>query len=442
MRWQTVKFESVAGVQGGFAFKSEDVVSEGIALIRIGDINAQEVDIKNAVRLPYEFGEKYSKFLLQDNDLLIALTGATTGKTGVIRTQNTPCLLNQRVGKFHIKEKNLLDYGWVKYWTRTPTIRNRIWELAHGGAQPNIAPSQIEGLKIPLPPISEQRRIVELLEQADALRKKRAEANEMSDRILPTLFIKMFGDPATNSKGWKICKLSDLLRENPQNGLYLPKENYEEIGSKAGVEMVHMSDLFYDIVKRGNLKRVNISKSDLEKYTLSHQDLLIARRSLVYEGAAKSCRIAESTQDLVFESSIIRIKPDIDQIKTIYLHYYLSNPRTRNAHIAKYITGATIYGINQQGLNNIDVIVPPQNLQDVFVKTVQEFEALETFKVASKDKLNNLFNNLLHQAFSGKLTSEWRKAHMHELLQEMEHQAKVLGISHTVEYEQLGMLGA
>ena len=66
---------------------------------------------------------------------------------------------------------------------------------------------------MPLPPLSEQRQIVAILDQADALRKKRAEADAKADRILDCLFIRMFGDPEINSMGWEKAKISNLAVE-------------------------------------------------------------------------------------------------------------------------------------------------------------------------------------------------------------------------------------
>ena len=83
-----------------------------------------------------------------------------------------------------------------------------------GANYPAVTDAVVRKATIPLPPLSEQRRIVEILDQADALRKKRAEADAKADRILPALFIKMFGDPSTNPRGWDRIPLSQLLRDN------------------------------------------------------------------------------------------------------------------------------------------------------------------------------------------------------------------------------------
>jgi type I restriction enzyme S subunit len=168
-------------------------------------------------------------------------------------------------------------------------------------------------------------KAIGIAQKADRLRRTRRYALQLSDTYLQSVFLGMFGDPATNPKNWEIIQLGNLLETPPQNGLYVPKENYEDGSSNNGVEMVHMSDLFYGIVNRGNLKRAKLSPADTQKYLIDQNDLLIARRSLVYEGAAKPCRIPESKEPLVFESSIIRIRVNKFKLLPVYLYYYLSN---------------------------------------------------------------------------------------------------------------------
>jgi type I restriction enzyme S subunit len=90
--------------------------------------------------------------------------------------------------------------------------REEISRLAGSTTFKEVKRSVLRRFQILLPPLSEQRRIVEILDQADALRKKRAEADAKAARILPALFYKMFGDPATNPKGWPLARIRDLCQ--------------------------------------------------------------------------------------------------------------------------------------------------------------------------------------------------------------------------------------
>lgn len=161
-------------------------------------------------------------------------------------------------------------------------------------------------MEIPLPRLPEQKRIAAILNKADNIRQKREQAIKLADDFVHATFLNMFGDPVENPKGWKVKPLISLVVGKLQNGAYFPKDKY----SKDGVEMVHIADAFYDIIQPGSLKRVRASDADIAKYSLTHEDLIISRRSLNYEGAAKPSLIPQLDEPLIFESSMIRIIPD------------------------------------------------------------------------------------------------------------------------------------
>jgi len=164
-----------------------------------------------------------------------------------------------------------------------------------------------------------------------------------------------------------------------------------------------MSDAFYEVVPRGNLKRVVCTKSDIEKYVLSENDILIARRSLTLEGAAKPCLIPKSDEPLIFESSFIRVTPHPSKISALYLYHYLGNDRVKQKCVQPYITQSTISGINQSNLGRVPVIVPPMTLQQTFARRVRAVEKLKTTQRASLAELDALFATLQHRAFRGDL---------------------------------------
>ena len=171
----------------------------------------------------------------------------------------------------------------------------------------------------------------------------------------------------------------------------------------AGVEMVHMSDAFYHKVVPGELKKVKVNDKLILKYGLKSTDVLLSRRSLTYEGAAQPCLIPEYDKPLIYESSLIRLRPKLNVINTLYLHYFLSNSRARQKYVFKHVTKSTISGINNKGLNAIKIIVPKINLQNQFAERVKAIEVQKTQAEASLVQADNLFNSLLQRAFKGEL---------------------------------------
>ena len=271
--------------------------------------------------------------------------------------------------------------------------------MISGSAQPQITGQGLTKVEIPLPPLKEQKRIAAILDKADAIRRKRQQAIQLADEFLRSVFLDMFGDPVTNPKGWEVKPLIDLCANKMQNGAYFPKEEY----SIDGVEMVHMSDAFYDTVQRGDLKRVNCSPKDIERYGLSSADLLISRRSLTYEGAAKPSLVPQSDLPLIFESSLIRVSPLQEVMLTRFLFQYLSTESVKEQHIRKYVTGATIKGISQRNLEKIMVFTPPLKKQQEFIDIVSSLSAFSEKSLASKNRCLFLSNSISQYAFAGRL---------------------------------------
>jgi type I restriction enzyme, S subunit len=341
--------------------------------------------------------------------------GYTSFMSGdVLVAKITPCfengkiaqaLLSNRMGfgstEFHVVRPHpeRLDGRYTHHFLRLGSVRLAGERRMTGsGGQRRVPENYLAKLEIPLPPLVVQRRIAEVLDRAEALRAKRRAALAQLDSLTQSLFLDLFGDPAPQTQRFPIQPLETILRQPLQNGAYYPKGSYTEVG---GVEMVHMSDAFYEVVPRGKLKRVVCSKADLEKYALSELDILIARRSLTIEGAAKPCLIPKASEPLIFESSFIRVTPHPAKVTALYLYHYLGNERVKKKCVQPYITKSTISGINQSNLERVPVIVPPIALQREFARRVTAVEALKTTQRAALAELDALFASLQHQAFNG-----------------------------------------
>lgn len=305
--------------------------------------------------------------------------------------------INQDLKALFIKDYNVVDRNYLFRWLESQS--SLIASEGKGATVKGITLPFLKGLNVPIPPLNEQKRIAAILDKADGIRQKREQAIKLADDFLRATFLNMFGDPVENPKGWKVKPLIFLIVGKLQNGAYFPKDKY----SKDGVEMVHMADAFYDVIQRGSLKRVQASDADIVKYSLTHEDLMISRRSLNYEGAAKPSLIPQSDEPLIFESSMIRITPDKKQIDKLFLFYYLTDPLVKEHFIRKFVTGATIKGINQKNLEQVRIIVPPLELQKKFSYIVHTLEKHKK-KINESEILSiELFTAISQRAFLDQL---------------------------------------
>lgn len=158
--WTSTNLGTVCKLRNGFAFKSDRYTKEGIPVIRISDIGDGNVDLEYCVKV--ELDNQYLAYKVTRGDILVAMSGATTGKFGIFKSDQL-AFQNQRVGRFEILDKSLLDNQFLLFLLYG--LKQKILEDAYGGAQPNISSGKIEEMVIPVPPLPEQQRIVAKIEE-------------------------------------------------------------------------------------------------------------------------------------------------------------------------------------------------------------------------------------------------------------------------------------
>jgi type I restriction enzyme S subunit len=179
----------LASVKSGFAFKSRDWVQDGFPVIKIKNIGDNDIDFSDCSFIPESIADTASKFILNVGDLLIAMTGATVGKIGMMPKTETNFYLNQRVGIFNPKILNSELFLFCFF--NEPSSMNAIQNLASGAAQPNISGGQIEGIKLFHPGAENISRFGEAVkphfELILNLKSQNAKLREARDILLPRL---------------------------------------------------------------------------------------------------------------------------------------------------------------------------------------------------------------------------------------------------------------
>ena len=145
--WQAGTFSRFLKIQGGFAFKSSDFGEEGFKVVKIKNIHSNgTVNLEDCDRVKVT-DQKLDRFLLFDGNVIIAMTGATVGKVGLISINSSKIYLNQRVGRVVPNIENNVNC-WFSYLSLSSNFAKKEIELlAYGSAQPNISSKDIEGIR-------------------------------------------------------------------------------------------------------------------------------------------------------------------------------------------------------------------------------------------------------------------------------------------------------
>lgn len=144
-------------MKSGFAFKSSWWTETGVKVIKIGDINQDNLNLNSCSFVDEDKIEKASSFIVKAGDLVLAMTGATIGKFAMIPERDETILVNQRVGKFFLGKEPLKRIPFIYCTLKMDEVYNEIIRRGQGSAQPNISAADV----MTIPCVIPEERIID-----------------------------------------------------------------------------------------------------------------------------------------------------------------------------------------------------------------------------------------------------------------------------------------
>jgi type I restriction enzyme S subunit len=332
---------------------------------------------------------------LNAGDIVFARTGATTGKSFLIRECPTDAVFASYL--IRVRVGDAAEPRFISHFFQTPEYWAQIMRSARGAAQPGVNATTLKSLKIPLPPLPEQRRIAEILDKADALRAKRRAALAQLDTLTQSIFLDMFGDPATNPKGWPRVRFSELL-EKIDSGRSPKCLDRPASGNEWGVlKLGAVTWCEYDSGENKALPPDTDPRPELE---VRPNDLLFARKN-TYELVAACALVRSSRPRLLLSDLIFRLqlRPDA-QLDKEFLHQLLIYPTKRR--VVQTLAGGSagsMPNISKGRLEMLLIEVPPLDQQRRFAVYASRIEQFKTAHRTSLIKLDALLDSLRERAF-------------------------------------------
>ena len=293
------------------------------------------------------------------------------------------------------KEGVTRDY--LFYFLRTPATVKLATSRSSGANLPRLGPKQLASFQIPLPPIEEQTRIAEILDKADSLRTKRQATLAKLDSLTQSIFLEMFGDPSTNSKGWPITRVGAVATQI--RGVTYSKGEASK-DQKAG---------FLPILRAGNIDEGLIVVDDLvfvpaervaDEQLLRNNDVLIATSSGSLDVIGKAARV-EYDMPVGFGAFCKVLRP-VSKVDPIFFAAFFSTQYYRR-RVSELAAGININNLRNEHLDNFQLPMPPITLQRSFAVTFEATVACRASIMDSQSQLNALFASLQHRAFRGEL---------------------------------------
>lgn len=255
----------------------------------------------------------------------------------------------------------------------------------------------MNNIEIPLPPLAIQRQIVAILEQAEAMKRLRAESDELTQRFLQSVFMEMFGDPVKNEKGWDVVKIRDIITGSQYGSSFL--------GSNDGkYPILGMNNITFEgKIELNNLKYVNLTENEFEKFRLQKGDILFNRTNA--PNLVGKTGLYQKNDSFVFASYLIRLKLKTEIIAPEFLWKLLNSTYMKSKFSGMCKKAVNQANINAQELQSISIPLPPIPLQQEFTRIVEQVEGLRESQRQSAGEINLLFEGLMQKAFTGELVA-------------------------------------
>lgn len=269
--------------------------------------------------------------------------------------------------------------------------------LGRGATFKEISKSIVEEIEIPLPPLEEQRRIASLLDKvSDLIAKRRAQLDKL-DLLVKSRFVEMFGDPVSNPKKWPIVGIQEVIGGKVSNGFFAKRDDYINDGNVQVLGVANVVNRMYSNID--DLPKTNATSEDREKYGVKYGDMLFCRSSLVAEGIGKASIVPPNTpNNVLFECHVIRVPLNLKKCIPEFIQVLSTTNFFRQQIIAQSKT-ATMTTIGQDGILKSQIILPPLEQQQKFLRFVKQTNESKLTIQQSLDKLETLKKALMQQYF-------------------------------------------
>lgn len=350
----------------------------------------------------YETIPEDSKYWLRPGDLLVQRSNTTqyVGTAAIYEGPAKSFIYPDTMMRLRFGDKSLAR--WVWRYLNGPVGRQYCRSVAGGAAasMSKISGAKLKEFKLPLPPRPEQKRIAAVLDKADEIRRKRAEAIKLIEELLRSAFLEMFGDPVTNPKQWEVTTFGALcdryggeLQTGPF-GSQLHAADYSE----EGVPVTMPRDLIGGRISTEQIARVSPKHvGHLARHKLVPGDLVFSRRGDVARFA-----IAEpENAGWLCGTGCLRIRPGRAPLESSFLWTELRHPSVRT-WLEGEAKGTTMLNLNTQILSRLPVRVPPIDIQKKYARLVDMLRTPRWERMGNAE-LEQLSSSLTQRAFRGEL---------------------------------------
>jgi type I restriction enzyme S subunit len=393
--WRLVSVADISDVQGGIQKQPKrEPVRNKYPFLRVANVGRGVLDLREIHEVEL-FDQELERLMLQAGDLLVVEGNGSPdqiGRSAMWHGEIPHCVHQNHL--IRIRPDDTISPRFLELLWNSPEIMNQLRQVSNStSGLYTLSTSKIKAIQLAIPPLGEQQRIAQVLDSVDVLRAKRRETIALLDDLAQSIFLDMFGDPASNPRGWPMKRIGDLIDSTN----YGTSEKSSTVGDLPVLRMNNITAAG-EITLR-DLKYMDRSTAD-EKYIVRSGDVLFNRTNSP-ELVGKTA-IYRGQIPLAFAGYLVRVRMNSNN-NPEYLAAFLNTKYSKRVlrNMCKSIVGMA--NINAREMQSISIAEPPLALQQEFSKRIGAVESLKQVHRAHLVELGSLFASLQHRAFRGEL---------------------------------------
>jgi type I restriction enzyme, S subunit len=330
---------------------------------------------------------------IRPGDVLMTITGRL-GTATVVPSEISEGNINQHICLIRLK-KSIANPQYVAFHLNSEETHEEIMRKQHGATRIALNHRTVGSLRISLPPMDVQEKIASTLERCQVISGMRGEANDLTKEIVNSVFLKMFGNPSTNPKGWESALARDVCSKITDGEHITPRR------TSTGVMLLsarNVKDGYIDLEEEVD----HIPKSEYERIRKrcnpEYGDVLLSCSGTVGRAAVVDIR-----EPFTLVRSVALLKPRRDRVTPEYLQGFLQS-ESAQGEIRRRANQSSQANIFQRQIRSLNILVPPLDLQAGFSGFVASLKMTIERQKESARALDELFQSLMHKAFRGELT--------------------------------------
>ena len=293
------------------------------------------------------------------------------------------------------------------YMLRSAELRRVLGLISSGtsGSMKNISQRKLVRVLVPLPPLDEQQRIVELLDRAADIRRRADAARAKARAIIPALFLDTFGDPATNPKGWPETLLSKILATTLSYGSMTSPRALDDEWLD-----IRVANIKGNQIDHSDTKYVTLAPSLVAKHSLADGDIVLARAIGSESHLGKCAVVFPGKKRWAYDSHIMRIRVDQNKVSPVWLHALMNTDGGKARLLRQKRASAIQHNINTKEVAVFKFPLPSLPLQTAFAEQAQRLEFLARHLDAAAVKADAMAAGLSAEVFGSPASPARRNA--------------------------------